>query len=103
MRYYRALRAIKEVVAKSGRNTDEFPMHSLRIEGATALPAGAYPKETFLWEPAIQRERRSKSDAYKAFTRNNIEDSRRVSRKLVVASEGKERKSGEGTVWWGRE
>ena len=37
------------------------------------------------------------ADAYKAYTRNNIEDSIRVSRKLVVASEGKERQPGEGT------
>ena len=36
----RAIRAIKELVAKSGRNPDEFALHSLRIGGATTLGAG---------------------------------------------------------------
>ena len=36
----------------------------------------------------IQREGRWKSDAYKEYTRNNIDDSRRVSRKLAVHSKG---------------
>ena len=40
VRYGRALRAIKELVAKSGRNPDEFALHSLRIGGATTLGAG---------------------------------------------------------------
>ena len=36
------------------------------------------------------------ADAYKAYTRNNIEDSIRVSRKLVVATEGNETRPGKG-------
>ena len=40
VRYDRVLREVKEVVATSRRNPDEFPFHSLRIEGATALAAG---------------------------------------------------------------
>ena len=35
----------------------------------------------------------------KAYTRNGIELARRVSRKPSVASGGKERQLGEGTVW----
>ena len=40
VRYGRILRAIKELMAKSGQNLDEFALHSLRIFGATALAAG---------------------------------------------------------------
>ena len=94
VRYGRTLRAIKELVAKSGRNPDEFALHSLRIGGANTLAAGGD-----ILEGVIQNEGTWKSDAYKAYTRNNIEDSRRVSRKLVVASKGKDRQPGEGTTW----
>ena len=94
VRYGRALRAIKELVAKSGRNPDEFALHSLRIGGATTLAAGGD-----ISERVIQREGRWRSDAYKAYTRNTIEDSGNVSRKLVVARDGKGRQPGEGTVW----
>ena len=45
-----------------------------------------------------RREGRWKSDEIKAYTRDNIQDSKRVSRKVVVAREVKERQSGEGTV-----
>ena len=38
----------------------------------------------------IQGEGRGKSDGYMAYTRNNIDDLRRVSRKLVVAREGRD-------------
>ena len=40
VRYGRTLRAIKELKAKSGRNLDEFALHSLRIRGATTLASG---------------------------------------------------------------
>ena len=92
--YGRALRAVKELVAKSGRNPDDFALHLLPVGGATTLAAGGE-----ISERVIQREGRWKSDAYKANTRNNVDDSRRVSRKLVVASEGRERQPAEGTVW----
>ena len=98
VRYGRALRAVKEVVAKSGCNPDEFALHSLRIGGATTLAAGGDVSER-----VIQREGRWRSDAYKAYTRNNIEDARRVSRKLGVASGGEERGPGEGTIWVGND
>ena len=94
VRYGRALRAIKELVARFGRNPDEFALHSLRIGGATTLAAGVD-----ISERVIQREGRWKSDAYKAYKRNNIDDTRRVSRNLVVASDGRERQPGEGTMW----
>ena len=94
VRYGRALRAIKEVVAESGRNPDGFALHSLRIGGATKLAAGGD-----ISERVIQREGRWRSDAYKVYTRNNIEDSTRVSRKLASAKVAKRRQPGEGTVW----
>ena len=40
VRYGRALKALKEVVAKSGRNPDEFALHSLSIGATTTLAAG---------------------------------------------------------------
>ena len=85
VRYGRALRAVKEVVAKSGRNPDEFALHSLNARGAT-LAAGEDRSEH-----AVQRVGGWRSDAYKAYTRNNVEDSGRVSRKLAVANVGEER------------
>ena len=91
--YGRALRAIKGLVAKSGRDADELALHSLRIGGATTLAAGGD-----IPERVMQRQGRWKSDAYNAYARKNITDLRRVSRKLVVASEGKERQPGEGTA-----
>ena len=90
VRYGRVLRAIKEVVAESGRNPDEFALHSLRIGGATTLAAGGD-----ISERVIRREGWWRSDAYKVYTRNNIEDSTRVSRKLASAKVEKGRQPGE--------
>ena len=73
VRYGSALRVIKELMAKSGLNVDEFALHSLRIFRATTLAAGGG-----ISERVMQREGRWKSDADKAYTRNNIEDSKRV-------------------------
>ena len=75
------------MVAKSGRNPDEFALHSLLIRAATMLAAGED-----IAERVIQREGRWRSDAYKAYTRNDIEDPTGVSRKLARAKV-------EGTVW----
>ena len=66
VRYGCALRAIEELLAKSGQNFDEFALPSLRIFGATTLAAGGD-----ISERATQGDRRWKSDAYKAYTRNN--------------------------------
>ena len=63
----RILRAIKKFMAKSGLNLDEFAPHSLRIIGATTIAAGGY-----ISEQVTQGERRWKSNADKAYTRNNI-------------------------------
>ena len=93
-RYGRALRAVKEVVAESDRNPDEFAPHPLRIGGATTLAAGGD-----ISERVIRREGRWRPDAYKMYSRNNIEDSTRVSRKLASANVAKGRQPGEGTVW----
>ena len=94
VRYGRALRAIKEVVAESGRNPNEFALHSLRIGGATTLAAGED-----ISERVIRREGRWRSDAYKVYTRNNIEDSTTVSRKLASAKVAKGRQPEERTAW----
>ena len=84
---------IKELVAKSGRNPDQFALHSLSIGETTTLAAGGD-----IWGRLMKREGKWKSDAYEGYTRNNIDDSRRVLRKIVLASEGRERQMGEGTV-----
>ena len=93
-RYSRALRAIKEVMATSGRKSDEFRLHSLRIGVATTLAAGGE-----IAERDIQREGRWRSNAYKVYTRNNIEYSTRVSRKLASAKVARERQPGDRTAW----
>ena len=66
MRYGRAPGAIKELIVKSGLSLDEFALHSLRIFGATTLAARGE-----ISERVTQTEERWKSDAYKAYTRNN--------------------------------
>ena len=63
----RALRAVKEVVAKSRRNPDEIALHSLRIGGAAALAVGRD-----ISERVIKREGRWRSDTCKTHTRNKI-------------------------------
>ena len=92
-RYGRTLRAIKELMAKCDRNRDEFALHPLRIGGATTL---AVVRD--ISERVMRRDGRWNSDTYKAYSRKNIKDLRRVSRKLMGASELKERQPGEGTA-----
>ena len=77
---------------KSGLSVDEFAPHSLRIFGATTPAAGGR-----ISKRVTQREERWKSDAYRCI-RKITEDSRSVSRKLVVAREENERQPGEGTA-----
>ena len=64
------------------------------MRAATTLAAGED-----IAERVIQREGRWRSDAYKAYTRYDIEDPTRVSRKLAREKVGRERQPGEGTVW----
>ena len=92
--YGQALRALREVVAKSRQDPAEFALHSLRIGGASRLAAGGG-----LSERVIQREGRWKSDAYKVYTRSNIEDSGQVSRKLARQDRCPQREPGQGTEW----
>ena len=80
-------------MAKSGLNLEEFALHALRIFEATTRAAGGD-----ISKRVSQREGRWKSDATKANTRDNIQYSKRVSRKVVVAKEVNERQSGEGTA-----
>lgn len=75
----------------SGCNPDEFVLHSVRIGGSTTLSRG---RRRYTRTSGSAR-RGWRSETYKAYTCNAIEDSRMVSRKLVVASEGKGRRPGE--------
>ena len=85
---------MKKVVAKSGRNPDEFALHSLLTRDATTLTAGEA-----IAERVFQREGRWRSDAYKAYARNDIDDTTRGSRKVARANVARERQPGEETVW----
>ena len=67
VRYCRTLRAIKELMAKSGLDLDELALHSLRIFWSTTLTAGGD-----ISEKVMKGERRWKSDADKAYTRTTI-------------------------------
>lgn len=69
-KYGQALRAFRELVEKAGRNPEELALHSLRIGGAFTLAAGGEVSER-----AIQRQERWKSDAYKTYAVQNMEDS----------------------------
>ena len=70
VRYGWTLRAVTEAVAKSGRNPDEFALHSLRIVGATTLAVRGGVSER-----VTQREERWRTDvADKAYTRGNKKD-----------------------------
>ena len=82
--YGQALRALRELVSGTGRNPEEYALHPLRIGETTDLAAGGSVSER-----VIKREGRWKSDAYRIYTRNNLQDSDNVSRRL--ASSGRER------------
>ena len=93
LRYGRSLRAIKELMAKSGLNLDEFALHALRIFGPTTRAAGED-----ISKRVSRREGRRTSDAIKAYTRDSIQDSKRLSSKVVVTREVKKRQSWKGTA-----
>lgn len=63
----------------------------MRIGGETTIAAGGDTSER-----AVQKEGRWRSHAYKAYTGNDMGDSRTVSSTLLVASVGKGRQQGEG-------
>ena len=93
--YTQALRALRQVVEKSGGDPREVGLHSLRIGAATTLAAGGGVAER-----VIQREGRWKSSqSPKVYTRNNVEDSSMVSRKLARKSKVVQRQPGQGTAW----
>ena len=93
-RYRKATEALRDVVEKSGRDPKDFALHSLRIGGPSALAAGGEVSDR-----VVQRAGRWKSDAYKRYVVNNLEDSRKVSRILGDRDKGVHRQPGEGTVW----
>ena len=92
LRYGHALREFRDIVANAGRRPEHFALHSLRIGGAITLATGGDVPEV-----AMQREGGWRSDVFEIYTRNNMADSRLVSRKLGDASRGVERQPGEGT------
>lgn len=91
--YGRTLQAFIDFMAKCDRNLDEFALHQLRIGGATTFAAGED-----ISGRVMQIEGKWKPHWYKEYSRNNVQHSRRVSRKLVVTSEEKERQPGKGTA-----
>ena len=94
LKYGQALQAFREIVKKSGRDPKGFALHSLRIVGASTLAAGGEVSER-----VIQRAGRWKSDSYKPYTVNNMEDSHRMSRILGDKDKGIAMQPGERTVW----
>lgn len=78
--YRKALTALRQVVAASGGDPEQVGLHSLRISAATVLAAGGTIPDRI-----IEREGRWKEGGgtYKIYTRNNIEDSVIVSRRLA--------------------
>ena len=87
-----SVRAFRDIVANAGRRPEHFALHSLRIGEVTTFAAGGDVPEV-----AIQREGGWRCDVFKIYTRNNVVDSRLVSRKLGDASRGVERQPREGT------
>ena len=93
-KYDQALRAFRGVVENSGGDPKEFALHSLRIGGASTLAAGGDVPDR-----VIQQEGRWRSEEYKTYTVYNVEDAKRVSRKLSDKDKGVKRQPGGGTVW----
>ena len=94
LKYGQTLQAFREILKKSGRDPKDFALHFLRIgEGLPPLRLGGGEVS----ERVIQRAGRWKSDSYKPYTVNNIEDSRRVSRILGDKDKGVARQPGEST------
>lgn len=93
-KYDQALRAFREIVEMSGRDPKKFALHSLRIGGASTLAAGGDVSDR-----VVQEEGRWRSEEYKTYTVYNVDDARRVSRKLSDKDKGVKRQPGEGTVW----
>lgn len=94
--YRQATRALRLIAGQKGLDPQLVSLHSLRIGTATVLAAGGE-----IAEGGIQREGRWKSgaDTYKVYTRNNIDDSVAVSRKLTAAGNRPQTQPGQGTIW----
>ena len=80
--------ATREVRSK----LEVFTLHLLRFFGATTVAAGGD-----LSDREMKRGGRWKSDVGRVYTRDKIEDSKRVTRQPVVAREGNQRYPGGGT------
>ena len=86
LKYGQALQAFREMVKKSGRDPKDSALHSLRIGGGSTLAAGGggFGKSNPEGKP---------------YTVNNMEDSRRVSRRVGYKVKVVARQPGESTVW----
>ena len=82
-------------MAKSDLN-DEFALYSLRIFGTTTLAIGGDISEQVIQKKGGDSPTRTRR------IRVITADSKRVSRKLVVAREGNERQPREGTAGGGK-
>ena len=63
---HQATTALRKVVALAGVRAEEYALHSLRVGGATHLPAGGATLEV------LQREGRWASDALKTYVRSQL-------------------------------
>ena len=95
-RYGQALRALREVVVQSGGEPSDLALHSLRIGASTKLAAiGDVP------DRVSQREGRWARDTntFEIHTKENIIDSRTVSKNLAQVNKAVPRQPGQGTGW----
>ena len=93
-RYPEALAALRKVAVKAGDDPSEIGLDSFRIGAATTLATGEEVSQR-----VIQREGRWKSsESSNIYTRNNLEDTGIVSRKLAETRKIGQRQPGQGTV-----
>ena len=84
--------ALREVVALAGMRVDVYALYSLRMGGATLLPAGGASQ-------TLQREGRWASDAYKAYVRSRGKDASLVAKAMTQEGMGNGIQPGQGIDW----
>ena len=94
-KYRQATRALKQIAQRVGMDSSRVSLHSLRIGFGSVLAAGGTS------EHVTQREGRwaAGTDTFKVYTRNNLEDSEAVSKRLTRTAVKKQRLPGVGTRW----
>lgn len=95
VKYSQALRALRDLVVKVGRNPKDFALNSLRIGGASTLAAGVD-----ISERVTEREGRRTSETYTTYTRDNTIGKIRLEclNKVADKEKGVKRQPGGGTV-----